>query len=181
MQFQSALVIVSLEPRATPASESTQLKLPPAESTTQAATAPVFTYVTPPAPSNQPLDSMPKGDSNSGFTPPIQGGVSLGVCLVLLLGGLLLYRFNKRKSNKRAKANQDSTSTPGDPNLSMSEPPAQHLSSRQREKMPANNTAFQSTVDDDEIRPVTPQKAFFTSKRGMQADDDSSSLMISPC
>lgn len=181
MRFQSALAIVSLEPRANPFSESTQLPPPAAESTTQVPTAPVFTYVTPPATSNQSLDSMPKGDSNSGFTPPIQGGVSVGVCAVLLVGGLLLYRFNKQRSNKRSKANQNSTSTPGDPNPSMSEPPTQHISSRQREKMTTSNTAFQTTVDDDEIRPVIPQKAFLASKQGKRADDDSSSLMISPC
>ncbi|KAL7901588.1 hypothetical protein HDV63DRAFT_59792 [Trichoderma sp. SZMC 28014] len=180
MRFQSALSIVSLEPRALPTSESAQLPPPAAESTTQAATAPVFTYVTPPAPSNQSLDSVPKGDSNSGFTPPIQGGVSLGVCFVLLVGGLLLYRYNKWRSNKRSKANQDSTPTPSDPNPSMSEPPT-HLSSRQREKMPASNDAFQTAVDDDEIRPVAPQKAFLASKKGGQVDDDSSSLVISPC
>lgn len=181
MRFQSALINVSLEPRATPISEPTQLPPPAAESTTQAATDPVFTFVTPPAPSSQSLNSVATGDSNSGFTPPIQGGVSLGVCVVLLVAGLLTYRFNKRRSNKRFKANPDSTSTPGDPNPPMLEPPAQHISSRQREKMPANNTAFQTTVDDDEIRPVTPQKAFLASKKVGRADDDSSSLGISPC
>lgn len=181
MRFQSALLIVPLEPRALPSSESTQLPPPAAESTTQAATAPVFTYVTPPAPSNQSFDSVPKGDSNSGFTPPIQGAVSAGVCAVLLVGGLLIYRYNKWRSNKRSKANQGSTSTPNDPNPSMSEPPAQHISSRQREKMPASNDAFQTAVDDDEIRPVTPQQAFLVSKKGGRVDDDSSSLVISPC
>ncbi|EHK39571.1 hypothetical protein TRIATDRAFT_260254 [Trichoderma atroviride IMI 206040] len=171
---------VSLKPRATPASESTQLP-PPAESTTQTATAPVFTYVTPPATSSQSLNSIGTGNSNSGFTPPIQGGVSLGVCVVLLAAGLLAHRYNKRRLNKRSEANQDSTSTPEDPNPSMSESPAQHMSSRQREKMPASNNTFQTIVDDDEIRPVTPQRAFFAPKRGGRADDDSSSLMISPC
>lgn len=181
MRFQSTLKTASLEPRATPTNEFTQLPPPAAESTTQAVTPQVYTYVTPPAPTNQPLDSMPTDDSSSRITPAVEAGITLGICVVLLAAGLLLYRFNKWRSNKRSKANQGFTSTRSDPNPSMPESPAQHMSSQQREKMPANNNTFQTTVDDDEIRPVTPQAAFLATKKGERADDDSSSLVISPC
>lgn len=178
MQFQPALKTASLEPRATPTSEFTQLPPPVAESTTQAVTAQVFTYVTPPAPTNQSIDTVP--NSNPKITPGIASGITLGICVVILVAALLIYHFNKRRSNKRAKAIQNSTSIPSALNPPMSEPPAQHMSSRQREKMPANNAVFQTAVD-DEIRPVTPQKVFLASKKETKADEDSSSLVISPC
>lgn len=182
MRLQPALTVNWLKPRATPTKESTQLPPPAAESTTQAATAQVFTYVTPAAPTNQPISpASPVGGSNPRIGALFEGGIGLAGCVVILVAGVLVYRFRKWKSNKRAKANQGSTSTPSDPNPPISEPPAQQMSSRQREKMPANNTAFQTAVDDDEIRPVTPQKAFVASKKGGRPDDDSSSLVISPC
>ncbi|KAL7926104.1 hypothetical protein ACQKWADRAFT_281771 [Trichoderma austrokoningii] len=172
MRSHATVKISELEPRATPTNE---LPSPIADYTTHVATAPVFTYVASPAPTNQTLDSVPKGDSGPGFTPPIEAGVALGVCAVLLVAGLLIYRFNKWRSNKRSKADQGSTAAPN------AEPPAQHMSSRQREKMPASDTALQGTVDDDEIRPVTPQEGLLVPRRGGRVDDDSSSLMISPC
>ncbi|KAL6905037.1 hypothetical protein GGI43DRAFT_298865 [Trichoderma evansii] len=182
MRLQPTLTVNSLEPRATPTKEYTQLPPPPAESTTQAVTAQVFTYVTPPAPTNQPFaPTIPVGGSNPRLTALFQIGIALAGCIVIFVAGVLIYRFKKRRSNKRAKANQGSTSIPSNPNPPMSELPAQQMSSRQREKMPASNTAFQTAMDDDEIRPVTPRKVFVVSKNGGKPDDDSSSLVISPC
>lgn len=173
MQLQPTLDTASLEPQAT------QLPPPVAESTTQALTAPVFTYVTPPVATNESTFSVGTGNSNK-FSAGAESGISLGVCVVLLVAGLLIYRFNKWRSNKRAKANQDSTSKPNDANLPTSEPSAQHMSSRQREKMPATNDAVQAAAD-DEIHPVPPQKVFSALEKGKKADYDSSSLVISPC
>jgi hypothetical protein len=176
MRFRSALKIASLEPRAASTSESTAT-----EPIDQTPTAPAFAYATPPAPLIRPVKPVATGGTDgSGLTGPAESGISLGVFFVLLVGGLLLCRFNKRRKNKRSKANQGFTLTPSDPNPSISEPPAQYMSGRQREKMPATNSESQATTDDDEIRLLAPQKAVLA-KKGGWTDNDSKSMVISPC
>jgi hypothetical protein len=163
MRFQPPVTTHSSEPCATSTKEFTQLPPLAAKPTIQAVVA-RYTYMTPPAPTSQPL-----GQTSSGIDPGakigIESGITLGICVVILVVGLLIYRFRRRKSNRDADINQASTSIPSDLYPPPSELLTQYQTSGRRDKMPANSTApAPSMVADDQILPVTPQQVFVIGK-----------------
>lgn len=96
----------------------------------------------------------------------LEAGLTAGVCVLIVVVGLLIYYLRRRKSKKNADITQPSIPRPDTPRLQMSELPTQHQVNGRRYEMSANTNESSGGMDIQAL-PTIPQKAAVVYEKGV--------------